>query len=303
MDMQKNIKALRQNRGRKKPYQKGKAVIAGALVLLVAGSLCLLSEISANSVSPDGRSYQNPRKYYQIQENIELDGGDYDLSIGYEGLKTAWVIRFLGLGDGIGMNGAYYSTEVENAVMSFQAEYGLPVTGVVDLNTWEAMGFTESEWYRLGAYVSPVQVNVDSSRQDCIEAMIGRAYDYLGDDYVIGASGEPGMGIDCSGLVMQALYAAGIDMSPINPVRHASPGYEYESENIWKSKKFQHVNFAERERGDIIIYCDLNGKVIHSAIYLGNDQVIESWPDQVAEAPVQNEQHPYIKGVIRPFAE
>ena len=51
--------------------------------------------------------------------------------------------------------------------------------------------------------------------------MIGRAYDYMGDDYMIGASGAPGLGIDCSGLVMQALYAAGIDMSPINPVRHA----------------------------------------------------------------------------------
>lgn len=46
--------------------------------------------------------------------------------------------------------------------------------------------------------------------------MIRRAYDYLGNDYVIGASGAPGLGIDCSGLVMQALYAAGLDTSPIN---------------------------------------------------------------------------------------
>lgn len=109
------------------------------------------------------------------------------------------------------------------------------------------------------------------------------------------------MGVDCSGLIMQALYAAGIDMSPINPVRHASPGYEYESENIWHSKKFEHVDFDERERGDLIIYCDTNGKVIHSAIYLGDDMVIESWPNHVVEAPVLNEQHPYVKGVIRPF--
>ena len=66
--------------------------------------------------------------------------------------------------------------------------------------------------------------------------------------------------------MIQALYAAGIDMSPINPVRHASPGYEYESANIWRSSKLKHVSYSERERGDIIIYCNSSGVVIHSAI-------------------------------------
>ena len=73
--------------------------------------------------------------------------------------------------------------------------------------------------------------------------------------------------------------AAGIDMSPINPVRHASPGYEYESANIWASSKFKHVDYKEHKRGDIIIYCNETGTVIHSAIYLGDDNVILYWSD------------------------
>ena len=248
------------------------------------------------------RKYQNPSQYYQIQESqIQLSGGGYNLNIGYEGIKTAWVIRALNLGNGVGMGGAEYTRRVYNAVKNFQNRHGLSVTGVTDLATWKAMGYSESDWYSLGAYVSPMKVDIYSSRNDCIEAMISIAYDYLGDDYMIGASGAPGLGIDCSGLVMQALYAAGIDMSPINPVRHASPGYEYESANIWRSSKLKHVSYSERKRGDIIIYCNSSGVVIHSAIYLGNNKVIEAWPNKVVVASMINNQHPRVLGVVRPF--
>ena len=249
-----------------------------------------------------GRRYQNPSGYYQIQESsIKLSGGDYELNIGYEGLRVAWVIRALGLGNAVGMNGAYYSQNVKNAVIQFQKKHGLTANGITGLKTWRALGYTDSQWYKLGAYASPLQVNIYSSRSDCIEAMISRAYDYLGDDYVIGASGAPGYGVDCSGLVMQALFAAGIDMSPINPVRHAHPGYEYESQNIWTSSKLKHVSYGDRERGDIIIYCNSSGTVIHSAIYLGNNQVIESWPNKVQVSSLKDSRHPYVKGVLRVF--
>ena len=248
------------------------------------------------------RRYQNPSQYYQIQESsIQLSGGGYNLNIGYEGIKTAWVIRALNLGNAVGMGGAEYTRRVFNAVKSFQSRHGLEATGITDLATWRALGYSESDWYSLGAYASPIRTSIYSSRSDCIEAMIGRAYDYMGDDYMIGASGAPGLGIDCSGLVMQALYAAGIDMSPINPVRHASPGYEYESANIWTSSQLKHVSYSERQRGDIIIYCNSAGVVIHSAIYLGNNRVIEAWPNKVVVSSMINNQHPRVLGVVRPF--
>lgn len=244
--------------------------------------------------------YQNPSQYYQIQYNISLSGGGYNLDIGYEGLKVAYVKNALGLGSAVGMGGAYYSASMKNAVSSFQGRAGLPQTGVVDLATWQALGFSESQWYTLGAYVSPVQVNFSSTREDCIEAMISRAYDYLGNPFIIGASGPSSEGLDCSGLVMQACYAAGLDLSPINPVRHASPGYEYESRNLYASSRLKKVSLNQRERGDLIFY-GTRGVVTHVAIYLGNNQVIESWPNRVMVAPMINSSHSTIIGVGRPF--
>ena len=249
------------------------------------------------------RKYQNPAQYYQIKDKITLSGGDYTLSYEYEGIKVRKVIQKLGLGSGIGMGGAIYDNKVVNAVKKFQKAHGLEETGNVDLLTWKAMGFNELEWESWGAYVSPMRVNENSTRNQHIEAMINRAYDYLGNDYVIGASGAPGLGIDCSGLVMQALYAAGLDTSPINPVSHAQPGHEYESRNMWASSKFKHVPYSQRQRGDLIFYQSSNGVVIHVAIYLGNNQVIEAWPNKVMVAPVRygSGSRANIKGVARPF--
>lgn len=247
------------------------------------------------------RVYQNPSSYYQIKDSISLSGGGYTLSYGFEGVKVMQVIRKLGLGSGIGMGGAFYSTEVQNAVANFQRNAGLVATGNVDLLTWLRLGFNELQWEQWGAYVSPMKVNRYSSRSDHIEAMISTAYSYLGTPYVIGASGPPGTGIDCSGLVMQGLYAAGMDISPINPVRHAYPGYEYESRNMWASAKFLHVPYEQRQRGDLIFYQNSSGTVIHVAIYLGNDTVIESWPNEVVVWPIKHWQRSNIKGVVRPF--
>ena len=58
------------------------------------------------------------------------------------------------------------------------------------------MGYSESDWYGLGAYVSPIRVDETSTRSEHIEAMIDRAYDYLGTSYIIGASGAPGTGVE-----------------------------------------------------------------------------------------------------------
>lgn len=264
------------------------------------GSNQLIAHTTTN-IKVNPRRYQNPAPYYQIKNEINIGDSGYNLSYGYEGLKVAKVIQRLGAGSYIGMGGAHYGPRTQFAVRQFQARSGLPVNGVVDLHTWKAMGLSEYDWYHLGAYVSPLRVNRQSSRSDHIEAMISRAYDYLGNPYVIGASGAPGLGLDCSGLVMQALYAAGLDMSPINPIRHALPGYEYESRNMWASPQLMKVPYGARQRGDLIFYHDGRGTVIHVAIYLGNNQVIESWPNRVMISSIVDGQHPYVLGVGRPF--
>lgn len=279
------------------------AVLKGFIESAEFTKLCEFYGIKRGSITI-GRVYQNPAQYYQVKDSISLSGGGYNLDIGYEGLKVVWVKKALGMGDSVGLYGAIYTNEVANRVRLFQKRVGLPQTGIVELSTWKALGFTEHDWLNLGAYVSPICVNLNSTREQHIEAMIARAYDYLGTSYIIGASGAPGTGVDCSGLTMQALYAAGIDMSPINPVRHAHPGYEYESANMWASSKFKHVSYDQRQRGDLIFYQNARGTVIHVAIYLGNDQVIESTCapfNKVVIQPIKNAYRSNIKGVARPF--
>ena len=241
--------------------------------------------------------YQNPSQYLQIKHKQKvLTGGGYNLSENYMGLKVAYVQRKLGLG----VRRAIMDSTTISAVKTFQKNNGLTANGVVDLTTWRKMGLSEDDWYNLGAYTSPLKTNPSSTRSDCIEAMIDTAYSYLDTEYIIGASGKPGTGADCSGLVMQALYSAGIDPDPVSPIRHSQPGYEYESRNLW-NLPMKHVSYSERKRGDLIFYANSSGTIIHVAIYLGNDQVIESWPDKVVVWPIKNSHRSIIKGVARPF--
>lgn len=242
---------------------------------------------------------------HQMQNYHVLPGGDYACGFGFEGLRVKRTIEYFGLKETTGMGGAFFDEKTQAAVLQFQTEQGLPATGTVDLATWKAMGLSEAEWNLCGAYQSPAAVPANATRQERIEAMIARAYEYLGDPYVIGASGPPGSGygLDCSGLVMQGLYAAGFAMDDINPITHAQPGHEYESRNMWASDHFTFVDYEERERGDLIFYCNSVGVVTHVAIYLGNDQVIESWPNEVQVSAMADTRHYLILGVKRAFTE
>ncbi len=125
-------------------------------------------------------------------------------------------------------------------------------------------------------YTSPVLIDASSTKKDHIEAMIKTAYKYKGDRYVVCQSDKPGKGLDCSGLVMQACYGAGVDLWPSNPYRHKKPAYEYESRNIANMNTLRTVPYSERKRGDLIFFSNSRGVVIHVAIYLGNNRIIHS---------------------------
>ncbi len=127
-------------------------------------------------------------------------------------------------------------------------------------------------------YTSPVLTDRYSSRRDHVEAMIATAMKYKGDPFVNRESREPGMGVDCSGLVMQACYGAGIDLWPSNPYRHkyGDDRYEWESREIAAMKGLRTVPYEDRKRGDLIFYANRKGEVAHVAIYLGRDRVIHS---------------------------
>lgn len=152
-----------------------------------------------------------------------------------------------------------------------------------------------------GWYVSPLLADENNTREERIEAMISTAYEYYGDTYKACYSQAPGGYVDCSGLAMQGLYAAGFDPWPVSPERHSNPAYEYESRNMW-NLPIQRVSYSDRQRGDLIYYDNGYGTIIHVAIYLGDDKVIEAWPPSVTVMSTVNGIHPHVYGVQRPFA-
>ncbi|WP_368286103.1 NlpC/P60 family protein, partial [Enorma massiliensis] len=147
-------------------------------------------------------------------------------------------------------------------------------------------------------YRSESTISYKATKEECINAMITRSMDYLGTPYRWDYSCAPGVGVDCAGLVMQALYATGMDLSPMNPWDHyylgLSGGWHSAYANyMWNNGRFQKLSFSQRQRGDIISWSG------HVAIYLGNDQIIEAANGDVHIASVYRYGTP--RGVLRPF--
>ena len=156
-----------------------------------------------------------------------------------------------------------------------------------------------------GYFISPMYAGQFNTPKERIEAMIRRAYDYknAGTTYKICCSQRPGQYADCSGLVMQCLYAAAFDPAPATPAHHAKPENEYDSRTMYRYLNVRHVSVSEMKRGDLIFYnARGTSTIIHVAIYLGDGKVIESWPPGVTDRyGVASYPHTSIYAVLRPF--
>lgn len=93
--------------------------------------------------------------------------------------------------------------------------------------------------------------------------------------YIEPWSTAPGGAVDCSGFVLQCLYATGMDMGVYNPYNHRwDPSQTYNSMNWYRSNIFMPVSANSIQRGDVIYYRG------HIAIALGGGMMIDSWPHQ-----------------------
>lgn len=246
------------------------------------------------------KGYQNPKKYYQVNyKQIKPYGKvGYTVKRGYEGIKTWKIMRRLGTANGYNK----YNSATYYAVKNFQRKHHLKATGNVNEKTWVKLGLSKSSWKSIDSYVAPLGAHAWNGRSAHIEAMIKQAYKYKGNPYLVGSSSKPVYGTDCSGLVMQSLYAGGINTKPISAIHHAYPGNEWNSRNLWASKKFQHVAYSHKKRGDLVFYYQPGTHTIwHVAIYLGKGKVIESWPPRIMVQPIKNGQRSNVAGIARVF--
>lgn len=144
-------------------------------------------------------------------------------------------------------------------------------------------------------YVTPSRIAIDATRDDCVNAFIRRAYEYVGTKYIEPYSTAPGGAVDCSGFVLQCLYATGMDMGIYNPYNHRWLSWQtYNSMNWYNNGTFMPVSVNSMQRGDVIYYRG------HIAIYLGDGRMIDSWPRQgVGVHGVYERGNPI--GAARPF--
>ena len=216
------------------------------------------------------RGYEAPAGYLQPTDHITgLGDATNTLTWGMNGTKVRIAQVRLGLWHSNKL--ASVDAPFVAAVKNFQQRAGLPVTGVVDKATWDAMD-TGYPWTVDQYQATPLPLT--ATRNERVEAMIGYAWNQTGSSYTWGGAGPYDQGFDCSGLVLQSLYAAGLDPQPINVIKHAWPSYRT-SQELYAYPYFQHVPLAQRQRGDLIFYTT-SGTVTHVAIYLGDDLIVHT---------------------------
>ena len=216
------------------------------------------------------RGYEAPAGYLQPTDHITgLGNATNTLTWGMNGTKVRIAQVRLGLWHSNKL--ASVDAPFVAAVKNFQQRAGLPVTGVVDKATWDAMD-TGYPWTVDQYQATPLPLT--ATRSERVEAMIGYAWNQTGSSYTWGGAGPYDQGFDCSGLVLQSLYAAGLDPQPIDVIKHAWPSYRT-SQELYAYPYFQHVPLAQRQRGDLIFYTT-SGTVTHVAIYLGDDMIVHT---------------------------
>ncbi|MCI9596012.1 MAG: C40 family peptidase [Firmicutes bacterium] len=239
------------------------------------------------------RFYQTPGKYFKIKSTIPTRKSGYTLKPGMSGYKVYKVQKRLGCYQGK----AKYTAATVKKVKRFQKKKKLKATGRVNKATWLKMGFSEKDWYYMDSYVTPVKVNPTSTKADHINAMVETAKSYVGTRYIWCASAKQKQGVDCAGLVIQCLYAAGIDPLPQGSHVYAYSKNEYTTRKLWASKKFKHVKYSQKKKGDIIVYHNGKGIVNHVSLYIGGGREIEATPGITRYSKAGGR----VKGVLRPI--
>lgn len=256
---------------------------------------------NSQSFAPSGAwiGYRAPSGYLQPVDSVTpLGWSTNTLTWGMNGVKVRIVQQRLGLWHSRKL--ASVDSSFVSAVKNFQRRVGLPQTGVVDESTWNALDTGFSWWVDQH---QEVPTSLSATRGERIETMIGYAWNQTGSSYTWGGAGPYGLGFDCSGLVLQSLYKAGLDPQPINVIKHGWPDYR-SSQELYKHPQMMHVPLSQRQRGDLIFYTT-DGVVTHVAIYLGGDQVIHTdWmgrPARIDHITVTYGWGNMTSDVVRPF--
>lgn len=222
--------------------------------------------------------------------------GGVPIRDGWNGTRVYLIRKFFGT-DAPTSKGGTYDAATKAKVVEFQQQRGLPATGIVDRATWDAMDTGHP--FDIDAYQVQPQVGLGAGAAERTDTMIEYALAQRGSRYTWGGAGPYNLGFDCSGLVLQAIYAAGYDPRPITVVKHAEPTYRT-SQQLYAHSAFTSVPIAERRRGDLIFFGNKAGVVHHVAIYLGEGKMMEAYGPTAA---IRSYSAQYGSSYVLPYAK
>lgn len=243
--------------------------------------------------------YAPPHRFLQPSDRVKpAKGAGYSLTPGMNGVKVSQVQRRLGMGSRWETMDAATIAKVRN----FQRSHGLRPTGIVNKKTWLQLGFTSDSWTKLDTWIHPRTVDRSATRHDRIEAMVDVVMAYRTSHYVWGGAGTVKNGADCSGMLLQALYAAGLNLRSIDTVKHARPAYR-SSREMYAHPTLKRVPMTQRQRGDFLFWGVPGGAIGHVGLYLGNGNVAHILPQGfvVQKVPSRVGQLTLRPTLVRPF--
>lgn len=223
--------------------------------------------------------------------------GGWVLRVGSAGHKVKALQQALGYPDSAW---EVYDSRTRSIVRARQSDLGLPVTGRVDRATWRALGVS-GRW-RMDAFNQRPRTDPTSTRKQRVTAMVRTARQYLGSEYVWGGSGNPRRGVDCSGLVLQAMYAAGLHPAGVSLREHQTTSYRT-TDALLADPGLRHIPRERARRGDLVFFTSTRtGEVNHVALVINRSQVIEAVEPQVRVGPLADRSSQRLHAVaIRPF--
>lgn len=257
---------------------------------------CVLSAVLATTLSipllAGGTAAAAVDKPY-LTERVPRAKGCLKVGPQVVGVKVYLIQKRLGLTSSL----ERYDAATEQAVEDFQRSHDLPVTGRVGRTTWKAMGIKRG--YCVDRYTKQPKVPLSATRRERIDAMIEYARKRVGKRYIWGGAGP--MGFDCSGLALQAFYAAGLAVPEITTYQHQQADFRT-SWTMYTGAGLRKKSFAKRKRGDLVFWGE-PGTVTHVALYLGKGRIVEAVRPQVRLARLADS-HPDVPRkayVVRPF--
>ena len=219
------------------------------------------------------------------------------LRVGSAGHKVKALQQALGYPDSAW---EVYDDRMRRIIRDRQAALGLEVTGRVNRATWRALGVNGA--WRMDGFNQKPRTTSQSTRAERVQVMIDTARGYLGSEYVWGGSGKPRHGVDCSGLVLQAMYSAGLHPTGVSLRKHQTTDYST-TDALLADPGLRHIRLDQVRRGDLVFFTsNRTGKVNHVALALGPSRVIEAVEPEVRIGPLTDRSSQRLHAVaIRPF--